>query len=49
MQFSTTKCKVLHLGWGNPKLKFRLGRKWTESSPDEKGFGMLVVEKLRKS
>ena len=38
--------KVLHMGWGNPKHKYRLGRKWVDSSPEEKDLGMLVGEKI---
>ena len=49
MKIKKAKCKVLHLGWGKPKRRYRLGGERLESSPKEKDLGVLADERFNMS
>jgi len=39
MRFNKARCKVLHVGRGNPQYQYRRGDEGLESSPAERNMG----------
>lgn len=48
-KLNKAKCKVLHLGQSNSKLKYGLSREWIERSPEKMDLWVLVDDRLNMS
>ncbi|KAK4827622.1 hypothetical protein QYF61_019832 [Mycteria americana] len=49
MKLNKNTCRILQLGWSKAGHKSKLGEQWLESSPAERGLGVLVDRRLNRS
>jgi len=47
MPFNKDKCKVMHLGHNNRKIKYEMGGMKLDSTRKEKDLGIIFNEKLQ--
>ncbi|KAJ7396007.1 hypothetical protein BTVI_149422 [Pitangus sulphuratus] len=43
LKFNKGKCRILHLGWGNPGCSYRLRNEMLESSATERDWGSCLM------
>ena len=48
-KFNKNKCRILHLGQGNPGCAYKLGDKRLDGSLTERGLGVWADSKLNMS
>ena len=46
MEFNVNKCKIMHLGYNNPKISYSMGGSNLEETEEEKDLGVLIDNKL---
>jgi len=47
MLFNIDKCKVMHLGYNNPKVHFVMGTSQMQAATEERDLGVIVSEDLK--
>ena len=49
MAFNVSKCKIMHLGYGNNKCEYKLGGETLSETTEEKDLGVLIDNNLKFS
>ena len=47
MEFNVKKCKVMHVGHGNPRYEYTMGGTRLEKTHEEKDLGIMMTSKLK--
>ena len=46
MEFNVSKCKIMHLGYNNPRISYSMGGSNLEVTEEERDLGVLIDSKL---